>query len=68
MFFGPSGCGKSTLLRILAGLDDDYEGSVDWEHPPKVGMVFQEPRLLPWRTVQENILLSADPTFTDHEF
>lgn len=68
VFFGPSGCGKSTLLRILAGLDDDYEGSVDWEHPPKVGMVFQEPRLLPWRTVQENILLSADPTFTDHEF
>ncbi|MBO6551085.1 MAG: ABC transporter ATP-binding protein [Rhizobiales bacterium] len=68
VFFGPSGCGKSTLLRILAGLDSDYEGEVHWAHPPKVGMVFQEPRLLPWRTVKENILLSADPTFSEQDF
>ena len=68
VFFGPSGCGKSTLLRILAGLDTDFEGNLDWAHAPKVGMVFQEPRLLPWRTVRENIMLSADPTFTEVDF
>lgn len=68
VFFGPSGCGKSTMLRILAGLDADYDGEVEWLREPKVGMVFQEPRLLPWRTVKENILLSADETFTDSEF
>lgn len=68
VFFGPSGCGKSTLLRILAGLDTDFEGDLHWAHAPKVGMVFQEPRLLPWRTVRENIMLSADPTFTESDF
>lgn len=68
VFFGPSGCGKSTLLRILAGLDTDFEGDLHWAHVPKVGMVFQEPRLLPWRTVRENIMLSADPTFTEVDF
>lgn len=56
---GPSGSGKTTLLRILAGLDTDFEGSVT--HPPaqRLAMVFQEPRLLPWRTVSENIHLAA---------
>jgi len=68
VFFGPSGCGKSTLLRILAGLDTDFEGDLHWTHEPKVGMVFQEPRLLPWRTVKENIMLSADPTFSEADF
>jgi ABC-type nitrate/sulfonate/bicarbonate transport system ATPase subunit len=49
---GPSGCGKTTALRILAGLDRDFEGRI--EPPPNqlsIGMVFQEPRLLPWRTI-----------------
>jgi len=68
VLFGPSGCGKSTLLRILAGLDDDYKGRVSWLSEPKVGFVFQEPRLLGWRNVKENILLSADPTFTPSDF
>jgi NitT/TauT family transport system ATP-binding protein len=56
---GPSGSGKTTLLRIMAGLDSDFEGSIT--HPPeqKLAMVFQEPRLLPWRTVQQNICLAA---------
>jgi len=55
---GPSGCGKSTLLRIIAGLDARFEGSV--ERPPgAVAMVFQEPRLLPWRSVEANIRLVA---------
>ncbi|WP_295558454.1 ATP-binding cassette domain-containing protein [uncultured Hyphomicrobium sp.] len=55
---GPSGCGKSTLLNIIAGLDPDYEGDVVLGGPDtKVGYIFQSPRLLPWRTVYENIAL-----------
>lgn len=60
---GPSGCGKTTLLNILAGLDKDYDGSIIAGHAvkPKIGYVFQNPRLLPWRTVRENIELVLDP-------
>jgi NitT/TauT family transport system ATP-binding protein len=60
---GPSGCGKTTLLRIIGGLDRDFEGEVIWpaETPPRIGTVFQEPRLLPWRTVRENIALVQPP-------
>src|SRR6266436_8530531 len=47
---GPSGCGKTTLLRIIAGLDRDYQGRVRLPEHCRLGMVFQEPRLLPWRT------------------
>lgn len=54
---GPSGCGKSTLLAILAGLDRDYEGRVEWSGAPRLGVVFQTPRLLPWRTAVENVAL-----------
>jgi ABC-type nitrate/sulfonate/bicarbonate transport system ATPase subunit len=53
---GPSGAGKSTLLRILLGLDTAYEGYVRHDFR-RVGVVFQEPRLLPWMTVEENIRL-----------
>jgi NitT/TauT family transport system ATP-binding protein len=56
---GPSGCGKTTLLRIIAGLDCDYEGTVRLPQSGKLGMVFQEPRLLPWRSVEENVRLAA---------
>ena len=56
---GPSGCGKTTMLRIVAGLDRDYEGTVVREFGGRIGMVFQEPRLLPWRTVEENVRLIA---------
>jgi NitT/TauT family transport system ATP-binding protein len=56
---GPSGCGKSTLMRILAGLDRDFEGSVRIPTHGRVGMVFQEPRLLPWRSVEDNVRLAA---------
>jgi ABC-type nitrate/sulfonate/bicarbonate transport system ATPase subunit len=56
---GPSGCGKSTLLRILTGLDRDYRGSVQRSESARIGMVFQEPRLLPWRSVDDNIRLAA---------
>jgi NitT/TauT family transport system ATP-binding protein len=56
---GPSGCGKSTLMRILAGLDRNFDGSVHIPTDGKVGMVFQEPRLLPWRSVEDNVRLAA---------
>ncbi len=58
---GGSGCGKSTLLRLISGLDPASHGAVEVEGDvirdphPKVGIVFQEPRLLPWLNVGENI-------------
>jgi ABC-type nitrate/sulfonate/bicarbonate transport system ATPase subunit len=61
---GPSGCGKTTLLRIIAGLDRDYEGTVRLPEHCRLGMVFQEPRLLPWRSVEANVRLAA-PEATD---
>jgi NitT/TauT family transport system ATP-binding protein len=61
---GPSGCGKTTLLRIIAGLDREFEGSVALPAHGTLGMVFQEPRLLPWRTVEQNVRLAA-PQATD---
>lgn len=66
---GPSGCGKSTLLKIVAGLDDSYEGDVLLEGSrvsgPGMdkGFVFQEPRLFPWLTVERNI--AADLSLRD---
>ena len=55
---GPSGGGKSTLLNIVAGLDKDFEGKVDCgDGEPRLAFVFQTPRLLPWRTVYDNIAL-----------
>ena len=55
---GPSGCGKSTLLNIIAGLDSDYEGEIDLgPGGDRLTYIFQSPRLLPWRTVYENIAL-----------
>jgi NitT/TauT family transport system ATP-binding protein len=59
VFVGPSGCGKSTLLRILAGLDHAFEGTVSRPQQARLGMVFQEPRLLPWRSVDDNVRLAA---------
>ena len=56
---GPSGCGKTTLLRIVVGLDRDFDGSVKLPAHGRLGMVFQEPRLLPWRTVEQNVRLAA---------
>jgi len=56
---GPSGCGKSTLMRILAGLDRSFEGSVHIPAHSRIGMTFQEPRLLPWRSLEDNVRLAA---------
>lgn len=56
---GPSGCGKSTLLNIVAGLDPDFEGEIDLgPGKPRMTFIFQTPRLLPWRTIRENLMLS----------
>ncbi|RMR36117.1 Aliphatic sulfonates import ATP-binding protein SsuB [Pseudomonas syringae pv. coriandricola] len=56
---GPSGCGKSTLLRIVAGLEQDFRGSVE-RIQGQVAFVFQESRLMPWLTVEQNIGFSDD--------
>lgn len=56
---GPSGCGKSTLLRIASGLLRSTRGSVDVD-PGGVGYVFQDPTLMPWRTVRRNVELLAE--------
>src|SRR4051812_26446074 len=63
---GPSGCGKSTALRIIAGLGDVSSGKIDWPSSrinsrglPEgdIGFVFQEPTLMPWKTVFGNVYL-----------
>ena len=56
---GPSGCGKTTTLGILLGLDRDYAGTIDPAFASsRIGAVFQEPRLLPWRSVEDNVRLA----------
>lgn len=63
---GPSGCGKSTILRLVVGLDSDYSGLISLHGEPvrgtslKRGIVFQDHRLLPWLTLEENIGLSLE--------
>ena len=58
--FGPSGCGKTTALRIVMGLDKAYEGRVSPSVDTlRLGVVFQDARLLPWRTVALNVHLAA---------
>lgn len=55
--FGPSGCGKTTLLRVLAGLETPETGTFSCR--PAVSVVFQEDRLLPWFSIQKNIMAAA---------
>jgi NitT/TauT family transport system ATP-binding protein len=61
---GPSGIGKTTLLNMVSGLDKDYSGRIVFSGvpEPRMAYVFQTPRLLPWRTVLENILLPLPST------
>lgn len=69
---GPSGCGKSTILRLMAGLEQPSSGSIEFDQNENqsIGFVFQEPQLLPWRSVTENILLPLElqkKSLTDSE-
>lgn len=65
---GPSGCGKSTLIKVIAGLQAATTGGVFLhDHPinkpsPRVGLMFQDPTLMPWRTVRDNIGLPLELT------
>lgn len=60
---GPSGCGKSTLLRLIGGLDSPTAGAITLDgdaieaHDDSTAVAFQEPRLLPWRTIAQNVAL-----------
>ncbi len=66
---GPSGSGKSTLLRILASLLPPTGGSYTFtgETQPKIGMVFQQANLMPWRTVRQNLTLPLELAGVGHE-
>lgn len=52
---GPSGCGKTTLLRVLAGLEQPRSGGVEGLSPKETAFLFQDDRLLPWRTVEQHL-------------
>ncbi len=60
---GPSGCGKSTALRIIAGLSEPTSGAIEWQQADgksqqsRIGFVFQEPTLMPWASVFNNVAL-----------
>ncbi|RDE25222.1 ABC transporter ATP-binding protein [Motiliproteus coralliicola] len=62
---GPSGCGKTTLINLLAGLDRRFQGQLkangSLRRPGAIGYMFQQPRLLPWYTVTQNLELVAEP-------
>jgi ABC-type nitrate/sulfonate/bicarbonate transport system ATPase subunit len=64
---GPSGCGKTTLLRLLAGLEEADAGRISFDGPvgppnrSRFGFMFQDARLLPWLTVEENLRLAFPP-------
>jgi NitT/TauT family transport system ATP-binding protein len=69
---GPSGAGKTTLLNLIAGLDQEMQGSIDFHSgqerraSPRTSFMFQEPRLLPWLTVQQNLELVLSPQQRAH--
>lgn len=59
---GPSGCGKTTLMRLIAGLETADAGTINGLDGAKISMVFQEDRLLPWCTAEQNIAIAAPGT------
>jgi NitT/TauT family transport system ATP-binding protein len=62
---GPSGCGKSTILNLIAGLDQHTSGSLLVAGKPRIGFVFQQPCLLNWRTIVENVELPLESEAMD---
>jgi sulfonate transport system ATP-binding protein len=60
---GRSGSGKTTFLRLVAGLSSKTSGEIKYAdgREPRIGMVFQEPRLMPWLTVEENVVFPYKP-------
>ncbi|MDR1580266.1 MAG: ATP-binding cassette domain-containing protein, partial [Synergistaceae bacterium] len=65
---GRSGSGKTTFLRLVAGLTSKTSGEIKYSdgREPRIGMVFQEPRLMPWLTVEENVLFPHKPLGRKH--
>jgi sulfonate transport system ATP-binding protein len=67
VFIGKSGSGKTTLLKLIAGLEQPDSGMVEFSSTqaggtmPKLGFMFQDPRLLPWLTVEQNLALAFPP-------
>lgn len=59
VILGRSGCGKTTLLRIIGGLEKADSGKIDYETDSRMAFVFQEPRLMPWLSVYDNIKFSG---------
>jgi sulfonate transport system ATP-binding protein len=71
---GPSGCGKSTLLRMIAGLDTVTDGQILYDGKPfskeaqkQIGVIFQESRLFPWKSVEKNIAFGIEEKFSKEE-
>jgi len=67
VLLGPSGCGKTTLLHLAAGLRRPSEGHVDLKGKQQLSYLFQKPRLLPWKTVEENIAFALESSLPKQE-
>lgn len=65
VILGRSGCGKTTLLRVLAGLEQADAGDINAPSPRELAMVFQEPALMPWLTVERNVTFGLDQAKAD---
>ena len=66
VILGRSGCGKTTLLRLVGGLDKPDDGRIQFSHKHKTAYVFQEPRLMPWLNVRENVQFGLKKQERDH--
>ena len=65
VILGRSGCGKTTLLRIVGGLEQADSGDITWDENHKTAFVFQEPRLMPWLNVWNNVKFGLKKTEED---